>query len=337
MSNPQQQQGEESATTLLSFASQEQGVVPLSPDEMEFLQMLKQVLNNLKSEKSKRTYAYSARTFFAWLRERGYTPRTMQRKEALEYREWLFSKEQDYATSTSNRLLSVASTILEEYVLSRILQWNPFTKVKGEPVSDESPHVALTGEQVRALLELPDRETQMGLRDYAILSLLVKTGMRRSECAGINVGDVTMEQGYHMVWITRKGGKRDFIRLRAEVFLAIQDYMERCHRKDASPDAPLFVQCDPGGHPTTRRLSDDGIYHVVRVYAEKLALPPQPNGRRPSPHGVGRATAITFLLEAGVPWERIMEVTGQKNAETMLRYNRRRAKLKESAVEQLNY
>src|SRR5207302_2992169 len=123
----------------------------------------------------------------------------------------------------------------------QVLPRNPAEGIRGfKTGDDESPHTALQREQARALLGAIDQSTALGKRDYALIMLLLRTGIRRSEAAALTLGDLTMEQGYHVAIIRHgKGNKRGLAKLAVEVRQAIDQYLEATHREHAELEAPL--------------------------------------------------------------------------------------------------
>jgi integrase/recombinase XerD len=91
--------------------------------------------------------------------------------------------------------------------------------------------------------------TRQGKRDYALLLLLIKTGIRRSECAALKVGDIQEEQGHSIAVLQHtKGNKRRKVKLAVEVRRAIDDYLVSAELLERGNEAPLFVQFRRGDH-----------------------------------------------------------------------------------------
>ena len=66
---------------------------------------------------------------------------------------------------------------------------------------DESLHRTLKREEAKILLDAIDRGTALGKRDYALIMLLLRTGIRRAEAVALTIGDLVMEQDYHVALI----------------------------------------------------------------------------------------------------------------------------------------
>lgn len=137
------------------------------------------------SKRSRRIYENDAKMFASWLQAQGLTARELTRSHVIDYRSYL---DATYARATAARMLSVARRILDEQVIAKILPANPAKEVKGFTLDNESPHIALSKQEAKDLLAAINTSTPEGKRDYALLSLLLRTGIRRSECVALNKG-----------------------------------------------------------------------------------------------------------------------------------------------------
>ncbi len=244
------------------------------------------------SKRSKRIYENDAKIFAEWLIEQGLTPDTFERSCAISYRSYL---EENYQKATAKRMLSVARRIFAEQVISGKKASNPFEEVRGFKVANESTHVALEKDQAKEFLDIIDREKRIDKRNYAILSLLLRTGIRRSECANLNIGDIHQEQGHTVAVIQHgKGDKRRTIKIPVDVFRSIKEYIEEADMQNAPSESPLFVGFDRWDRPTGDRISTKLIERTVKHYAEMIGE------TKLTPHGL-RASFITLAMESGYP------------------------------------
>jgi site-specific recombinase XerD len=148
----------------------------------------------------------------------------------------------------------------------------------------------LTKEEIEAILAVPDRDTWIGRRDHALLTLAVQTGLRVAELTSLRRQDLTMTTGPH-VRCRGKGRKQRATPLTSGTVTTLREWM-KAH--DAQPDSPLF--------PTRRGtpLSTDAVERLVKRYATAAEMRcPSLATRRVTPHTL-RHTAAMFLREAGV-------------------------------------
>jgi integrase/recombinase XerD len=148
----------------------------------------------------------------------------------------------------------------------------------------------LTKAEVEAILAVPDRDTWIGRRDHALLTVAVQTGLRVAELTGLLREDAVLTTGPH-VRCRGKGRKQRSTPLTAGTVTTLREWL-KIH--DAQPRSPLF----PSRQGTP--LSTDAIEWLVRKYATAAASRcPSLATRRITPHVLRHSTAM-FLREAGV-------------------------------------
>src|SRR5690242_13703413 len=198
---------------------------------VDFSQELSDVSGQI-GKRSRRIYANDAKKFARWMIEQGLTVEGLTRSHIIAYRGYL---DEHYAKATAARMLSVARRILGEHVYNGVLAGNPAKDVKGFTLDNESPHISLTKEQAKNLLAAIERSTPEGKREYALIYLLLRTGIRRSECVALNIGDFTRDQGHIVATVKHgKGDKRRKVKIPPEVFRALESYLEATGRDIAS-------------------------------------------------------------------------------------------------------
>jgi len=274
-------------------------------------------------ERSQRIYESDAKVFAQWLQDHHVTPATISRETITQYRAWLV---ENYRTATAKRMFSVARRILDEQVHNGVLTTNHAKNIRGIKAEDESPHIALTREQANDLLSAVDLDTKKGKRDYAMLILLLYTGIRRFECAGLTLSDLGMEQGHHVLTIQGKGNRRDIVKLRVEAWRAVDEYLRDTGREKLPKDAPLFCQFRKGDFPTEQPISNMVVYRTILHYAKEAGIDSL------TPHGM-RASFVTLSLEGGAKLEQVQVAARHKDPRTTEKYWRRKMNLDNNAVD----
>lgn len=280
------------------------------------------------SSNSERVYRHDAEAFACWIQNQGLTPGTLHpftRSHLIAYRKYLG---ETYAKATAARMFSIARRILQEYVYQGTLATNPAAGIKTFSVANETPYTTLKKEEAQDLLKTIDTTTAKGKRDYAILSLLLRTGLRRSECSALNIGDLKPEQG-HTIAVVRhgKGDKRGIAKVPVDVVRAIDIYLEAAERKNAALEAPLFVGFDRGDHPTAKRVSNKLLERLVKQAGVEI-------GMDLSPHCL-RASFITLTSEGGARLEQVPYAARHADPRTTQRYRKRKVNLDDNAVDYL--
>ena len=281
------------------------------------------------SANTRRAYQHDARQFVEWLATQDLLLSALTPNDVKQYRRFLVDS---YAPASATRKLIVARRLLEEAVERGLLPNNPARRVEGIEMEQETPHTALKPQQARQLLEAIDLSTNQGKRDYAMLLLLLKTGIRRSECAALSLGDLLEEQGHYVLLIRHaKGNKRRKVKLAVEVRRAIDEYLEAVSRMELEKTAPLFVQFRRGDHSQEKPVSDHLIQRVVERYAEASEL-----GLKLTPHSL-RATFVTLALEGGAKLQQVQYAVGHADPRTTERYQKRKLNLDDNATDYVHF
>lgn len=121
----------------------------------------------------------------------------------------------------------------------------------------------LTPSLIHSGLASIDTSTEEGLRDFALVNLLVKTDLRLEDAARAQIGDLIQETGEAILFISGggPGRKNDFVLLAEDTFKPLRAYLSK--RGQLSAKAPLFV--NTGGEPLS-------IKNIRRIVKEKLCV-----------------------------------------------------------------
>jgi integrase len=185
------------------------------------------------------------------------------------------------------RLEGLTGLALDDAVLS-VAGWNP------------SPPRGISPAAVRALLGSCDRRRPIGRRDYAILMLLCRLGLRGGEVVGLSLDDIDWRAGE--IVVAGKGGRRDRLPLPADVGAALVDYLR--HGRPRVTTRAVFVrQIAP-----IRPLAGTGALRRVLARACHRAGIPYA-----SPHRL-RHTLASQMLAAGVSLGDIGQVLGHRGS-----------------------
>jgi site-specific recombinase XerD len=273
---------------------------------------------------SKRIYLNDTKHFAEWMQEQGLTLSSMSRSDMIAYR--LHLAESTYAKPTKQRMFSVACRLMNEQYIAGHIKDKVTQDVKGFKTDrDEMTHTALSKAQAKDMLESIDKTTKQGKRDYALILMLVKTGLRRAELVALNRTDIKIIDGHHVAVIEHgKGDKRRVVKLRVDVYRALETYLNARGQEGNA----LFVSFRRGDHPTANRMTDKAVELLVKKYA--------PVGTELTPHGL-RATFATLALEAEASLHQVQYALGHKDPRTTERYQRRKLNLDNNAVDVLNF
>jgi integrase/recombinase XerD len=284
------------------------------------------------SPNTRRAYAGDLDAYAAWLAAEGLIWYAVTPDDLDRYREWLAGR---YARSTANRRLVVVRALYGEAKRRHLLADDPADRLRGVRGRDDRDGGALTRQQAREVLEAVSGDLRrpgqrlLSQRDLAILSILLRTGIRRSELTGLRVSSLGSAQGHRVLTITGKGNVMRTVKVPPEVQRTIEAWLGAAREVELelAGDDPLFVEVRKGGHlPGKHPLSDRAVYAIVerRLLAAGL--------ERLGPHGL-RATFVTLALEGGAPLHIVQRAAGHADPRTTERYWRRKDGLDDNAVD----
>lgn len=172
---------------------------------------------------------------------------------------------------------------------------------------------AFTPDQARELLAAIKTRTLRGKRDFAIINLMIRTGLRTVEIIRADAGDIANQGGKTVLYIQGKGrdGKSDFVVLTPATLGPINSYLKA--RGAADPGAPLFAAIsnhNRGGRLTTRSVS-----RLTKSAIEKIA----PGRDRLTAHSC-RHSAVTFALLGGATVQEARALARHADINTTLIY-----------------
>lgn len=160
--------------------------------------------------------------------------------------------------------------------------------------------------QVEALLEVPDLNTDVGIRDKAMLELMYATGMRISEIINLKLDDLRLDLS--LVQTKGKGDKERIIPLGSQAINSLNDYLSlvrsRLEAKNSSVVDEVFLNFRGGA------LSRQGVWKNIKKYVMKAGGSPEV-----TPHTL-RHSFATHLLENGADLRIVQELLGHSDIST---------------------
>lgn len=193
------------------------------------------------------------------------------------------------------------------------------TEAVSSPKLPKKLPIYLTEEELQRLLSAPNREENIGIRDFAILVLLSYTGMRLSELTGLNIDSINLSEGY--VRILGKGNKERIVPLIESVTKAVRDYL---NIRPITEDVALFL------NRQKKRLSTRSVENIVYKYGKIAGIPKE----KLSPHKL-RHTFATMLHNKDVDILDIQALLGHASIATTQIYTHTNPKRLRKVVERL--
>lgn len=275
---------------------------------------------------TKSTYRKAFRRFASWLSEGGVAPSGVTAKHIMDYKSSL--QRSRLSSLTVNSYL-IALRGFYSWLDDRGAYPDITRRVKvsrGRGCGEDFIKMHLTPEEQSELLEY---YRTRNVRDYAIVALLLGTGVRLVEVTRMDVGDMTRMRGRDVILLQGKGhtDKDSLTVLRPDVRQIISDYMDKC-RPGAVASDPLFETMGYGHQNRVNRqgvvdtapnsggrMSVRSLEKIVKRGLRAIGL----DGHEYSSHSLRHTFAVN-LLKAGVPMADIQKAMRHTSINTTLIY-----------------
>lgn len=309
----------------------------------------KQFFRGIQEYTSSRTrlaYAYDIRVFFEFLHTNNSVCAKMEiadfplsildqitREDIEEYMDFItyYIKDgREYANNerSKKRKLSALKSFYNYYFCAELIKTNPAALVP-LPKQHEKEIIRLDADEVAILLDQVEEgenltksqlkyHSKTKIRDIALLTLLLGTGIRVSECVGLDINDVDFKN--NGIKIRRKGGYETVVYFGEEVSDELHDYLEKRHHiiPLEGHENALFLSMQ------NRRITVRAVENLVKKYAANVT-----GLKKITPHKLRSTYGTTLYQETGDIYL-VADVLGHKDVNTTRKHyaaiedNRRR-------------
>jgi site-specific recombinase XerD len=236
------------------------------------------------------------------------------------------------ALPTKKQHLAALRHFFDQLVTRHAVLLNPAASVRGERyqvVEGKTPEISV--EQARRLLQSINTTHVVGLRDRAIVGILVYTAARVGAIAKLRVRDYIDAGDQYCLRFTEKGGKSREIPVRHDLQQFMTSYFAAANSTSAQPEAPLFrTTIRRTKQLTEHPMTAGDMGRMVKRRMRDAGLP-----ARLSPHSF-RVATITDLLAQGVPLEDVQHLAGHADPRTTRLYDRRQRRVTRNIVERIS-
>ncbi len=284
------------------------------------------------SARTRLAYAYDIRVFFEFLHEHNSVLKEMEitdfpitvldqitREDIEEYLDYIAYYEKDGKEITNDergkkRKLSALRSFYNYYYKAELITTNPAVLVS-MPKLHEKEIIRLDPDEVAILLDHVEDGEQLSkkqlsfhektkVRDVALMTLLLGTGIRVSECVGLDIGDVDFKN--NGIKIRRKGGYEAVVYFGEEVEKALKTYMEERHHVIPAEghEEAFFLSLQ------NRRISVRAVENLVKKYAKTVT-----SLKKITPHKLRSTYGTSLYRETGDIYL-VADVLGHKDVNT---------------------
>jgi integrase/recombinase XerD len=252
---------------------------------------------------SRQTYRRTLKQFFTWINEKNYDLSQLTRTQIIEYKESLLSSGRASLTAGS-----YINSVRQFYTWTEAnkLYPNIARDVKLPKRKKQYLKQALLPEQVRQLLK---HYEDKALRDYAIINLLLRTGLRTIEVSRANLDDIVYKNGQRILKVQGKGrdDRDNWVILTDKAYKPIEKYLST--RKKVTISSPLFVSVSNNSH--SERITTRTISKIAKEGLKAIGI----NHREYTAHSLRHSTAIN-ILRAGGTLEQVQQTLRHTNPAT---------------------
>ncbi len=247
------------------------------------------------------SYKSDLERYLTWIESNSLIYKNVTRSDVLEYLAHLFGQKLEGKSVARN--LSSLKAFHNYLILKDITKDNPCEKIE-TPKFIKSIPSSLSEAQIEKLLDAPDENTFIGLRDKTMIETLYSCGLRISELVNLEIIHVNLRQG--VIRVLGKGQKERLVPMGQKLISLLEIYLDKLREKKMS-DVSNYMFLSQRGKKITRQA----FWHRIKFYASKIGL----ENNKVSPHVLRHAFA-THLLNNGADLRVVQLLLGHSDLNT---------------------
>ncbi len=284
--------------------------------------------STIRNPHTRRAYAHAVGSFLAWCEERAVP--SISSVQPLHVATWIELQTRERAAPSVKQQLAAIRHLFDWLVVGQVIPTNPAASVRGPShVVRQGKTPVLDPAEARALLDAIDVTTPAGLRDRALIALMIYSFARIGAALAMKVEDVFVQNRRLWVRLREKGGKAHAMPCHHSLEEYLTAYLEQTGIMEDGK-GPLFCTIGRGTSQLTRTpLPQANAYAMI--------------GRRAAAAGIAtklgnhsfRATGITAYLKNGGTLEKAAAMANHASTRTTQLYDRRRDDISLDEVERI--
>lgn len=282
----------------------------------------------IRNPHTRRAYSRAVADFLAWCEHEGLS--SLAAVQPLHVSAWIELQTRTHTAPTAKQRLAALRHLFDWLVTGHVIEVNPAHAVRGPAHAVKAGKTpVLDPEEARALLDSVDVTTQAGLRDRALIALMVYSFARIGAALGMKVEDVFVQNRRLWVRLREKGGKAHAMPCHHNLEAYLTAYLEQTGIMNEDK-GPLFRTVGRGtGKLTATPLPQANAYAMIRRRAAAAGIK-----TRIGNHSF-RATGITAYLKNGGTLEKAAQMANHASTRTTQLYDRRRDEVSLDEVERI--
>ena len=282
----------------------------------------------IRNAHTRRAYARAVASFLAWCEEAGVS--SIAAVQPLHVAAWIELQRRERAAPSVKQQLAAIRHLFDWLVTGQVIQTNPAASVRGPAHTvRQGKTPVLDPAEARTLLDSIGVTAPIGLRDRALIALMIYSFGRIGAALAMRVEDVFVQNRRLWVRLREKGGKRHEMPCHHSLDEYLHAYLDGTGIAD-DPKGPLFRTVGRGtGRLTRTSLPQANAYAMVRRRAAAAGIE-----TRIGNHSF-RATGITAYLKNGGTLENAAAMANHASTRTTQLYDRRRDDISLDEVERI--
>lgn len=282
----------------------------------------------IRNPHTRRAYGRAVAEFLAWCETQGLW--SIAAVQPLHVAAWIEAQTRTHAAPTVKQRLAAVRHLFDWLVTGQVVPVNPAASVRGPShVVRQGKTPVLEPEEARALLDSIDTTTPAGLRDRALIALMVYSFARIGAALAMRVEDVFTQNRRLWVRLREKGGKAHAMPCHHNLENYLSAYLEQTGLA-LDPKGLLFRTIGRGtGKLTSSPLPQANAYAMIRRRAGAAGI-----ATKIGNHSF-RATGITAYLRNGGTLEKAAAMANHASTRTTQLYDRRRDEMSLDEVERI--
>jgi len=296
--------------------------------ERASIRFLEFFAGTIRNPHTRRAYARAVGAFLTWCREAGVP--SIAAVQPLHVATWIELQTRERAAPSVKQQLAAIRHLFDWLVTGQVIPVNPAASVRGPShVVRQGMTPVLDPAEARRLLDSIDVTTPIGLRDRALIAIMVYSFARIGAALAMKVEDVFVQNRRLWVRLREKGGKRHEMPCHHSLDEYLHAYLDGVGIADDAK-GPLFRTVGRGTSRLTRTsLPQANAYAMVRRRAVAAGI-----GTKIGNHSF-RATGITAYLKNGGTLENAAAMANHASTRTTQLYDRRQDAISLDEVERI--
>jgi len=282
----------------------------------------------IHNDNTRKAYLNATRRFTGWCEERGLA--RLEDVEAFHIAAFLKDISKDLSAPSVKQHLAALRMLFDWLVTGQVLTINPAHSVRGpKHVVKKGKTPVLQGEEARALLESIDTETLIGLRDRALIGVMIYSFARINAVLQMKVKDYFVQGRRGWIRLHEKGGKEHDVPCHHSLEQYLDEYIAAAGIAEQRDEFLFRTAAGKTGRLTSNGMWQEDAYRMIQRRAKTAGIKTRIGNH------TFRATGITAYLKNGGQLETAQHIAAHESPRTTKLYDRRQDEISLDEIERI--